>query len=327
MEPVRDSHGRMIDYMRVSVTDRCNLRCIYCVPSHELQLIDRTELLTYEEITRVATIAAQMGIRKVRVTGGEPLVRKDLPLLIEALAKIAGIHDVSLTTNGMLLGRFAGRLADAGLKRVNVSLDSLDPQRFREMTRGGRVETVLKGLESAQKAGLEPLKINMVVIRGVNDQEIEQFARLTTRTLYEVRFIEWMPIGPGEWRSDSYVGLEEIMARVASLAPLVPAGGGQGGPAKRFRFADAPGVIGFISPISQHFCDSCNRLRLTAEGKLRPCLFSDREIDLRSPLRHGASDAEVAGLLRSAVQMKPLRYPADMPSGSCRLKPMSKIGG
>ncbi len=327
MEPVRDSHGRTIDYMRVSVTDRCNLRCIYCVPPDNLQFIDRTELLSYEEITRVATIAAGMGIRKVRVTGGEPLVRKDLPFLVQALAKIAGIEDVSLTTNGMLLGRFAGRLAEAGLKRVNVSLDSLDPDRFREMTRGGRVETVLKGLETAKKAGLEPLKINTVVIRGVNDREIEQFARLTTQAPYEVRFIEWMPIGSGEWRRDGYVGLEEIMARVASVAHLVPEGGGQGGPAKRFRFKDAPGVIGFISPISQHFCDSCNRLRLTAEGKLRPCLFSDREIDLRSALRQGATDCEVAALLRSAVRMKPLRYPADMPQGKCRLKPMSKIGG
>jgi len=328
MEPVRDTHGRVIDYMRVSVTDRCNLRCVYCTPSEHLHLIDRAELLSYEEITRVVSLAAGMGIRKVRVTGGEPLVRKDLPRLIGTLATIPGIQDLSLTTNGLLLGRFAASLAEAGLGRVNVSLDSLNPERFREMTGGGRIEKVLDGLAAADRTGLHPVKINVVVMRGVNDEEMQDFARLTLGTPYHVRFIEWMPIGSVDrWQSENCVRLEEIRAAVSGVAPLLPLSIGAGGPAKYFRFQNAAGAIGFISPISQHFCDSCNRLRLTSEGKLRPCLFNDREIDLRAPLRNGASDTEIADILRSAVQMKPLRYPEDVPSGRCRLKPMSKIGG
>ena len=328
MEPVRDSHGRVIDYMRVSVTDRCNLRCVYCTPSDDLHLIDRAELLSYEEITRVVSLAAGMGIRKVRITGGEPLVRKDLPRLIGSLARIPGIQDLSLTTNGLLLGRFAASLAGAGLHRVNVSLDSLNPARFREMTGGGRIENVFDGLEAAQEAGLDPVKINVVVMRGVNDQEVQEFARLTLKTRYHVRFIEWMPIGSADrWQSENCVRLDEIKALVSAVAPLAPVTMGAGGPARYFRFENAAGAIGFISPISQHFCDSCNRLRLTSEGKLRPCLFNDCEIDLRSPLRNGAQDTEITQILRSAVEMKPLKYPADVTSGRCRLKPMSKIGG
>lgn len=323
-----DKHDRVIDYMRISVTDRCNLRCIYCMPSEGVKPITHKSILSYEEIIRIVRIAAQLGVRKIRLTGGEPLTRKDLPFLIGAINNIKGIEDISLTTNGLLLGKLAVPLASAGLKRVNVSLDSLHSDRYREITRGGEIDNVLWGIREAESAGLTPIKINMVPIRGFNDDEIEEFARLTLKKKYDVRFIEFMPIGAREiWSQDKYVSTDEIKERVLRIGPLIPVKDRHQGPARYFRFEDAPGVIGFISPITHHFCSSCNRLRLTSDGKLRPCLFSETEIDIRAAIRSGVSDDEIERLLRLAVEIKPRRHDLNNQANLDLLKPMSKIGG
>ncbi|MCC6347414.1 MAG: GTP 3',8-cyclase MoaA, partial [Nitrospirales bacterium] len=296
--PIQDKYERVIDYLRISITDRCNLRCIYCMPSEGVKLIRHKDILRYEEIIRIVQIAADLGVRKVRLTGGEPLTRKDLPPLVAAISAIEGIEDISLTTNGLLLERLARPLAEAGLKRVNVSLDSLRPERYREITRGGDIRDVLAGIEEAEKAGILPIKLNMVPIRGFNDDEIEDFARLTLRKDYDVRFIEFMPIGAREiWSHEKYISTEEIRKRVEAIAPLLALKLRKAGPARYFRFGDAPGVIGFISPITHHFCGSCNRLRITSDGKLRPCLFSETEIDLKPALRGDTPDSEVEKLL------------------------------
>ncbi len=318
----------MIDYLRISVTDRCNLRCIYCMPADGVRPVEHKSLLSYEEIARVVTVAARLGVRKVRITGGEPLVRKNLPFLIESLSSLKGIEDISLTTNGLLLKQLARSLASAGLNRVNVSLDSLKPERYRQITRGGDMYDALDGIAGAEKAGLLPVKVNMIPIRGINDDEIEEFSLLTVNTPLHVRFIEFMPIGPkGLWKEDRCVPTEEIKDRASRLGALVPVRLRKSGPARYFRFDGAAGVVGFISPLTHHFCGSCNRLRLTADGKLRPCLFSDAEVDVRPAMRRGASDGEIAGILRLAVAMKPEGHVPD-PELSCNnLKPMSKIGG
>lgn len=326
--PMKDAYDRVIDYMRISVTDRCNLRCIYCAPPGGIAPIDEESLLTDGEIVRIITAAARLGVRKVRITGGEPLVRKDLPFLIESISAIEGIEDISLTTNGLLLKHSAPSLAAAGLKRVNVSLDSLRPERYREITRGGDINAVLEGIVEAEEAGLEPIKINMIPLRGINDDEVEEFALLTLHTAIQVRFIEFMPIGARDlWAQNRSLSTEEIQERVTNIAPLTPVRLRKSGPARYFRFSGASGVLGFISPLTHHFCDSCNRLRLTSDGKLRPCLFSETEIDVRSALRQGASDGDVERLLRLSVERKPWRH--SIHEGSCfdHLKPLLKIGG
>src|SRR4030042_4435059 len=306
MSGIKDSHQRTIDYLRVSITDRCNLRCVYCMPSDGLMPLEHKEILRYEEIIRVVRIAAGIGVRKVRITGGEPLARKNVIYLISEIGNIEGIKDLSLTTNGILLSRYADKLVEAGLKRINISLDSLLPDRFKEITRGGDLNLVLKGIEAAEKAGLSPIKINMVPIRGLNADEIEDFAKLTLNLPYQVRFIEFMPFGTeGLWSPERFVSVEEIKSIVESVGPLTPAKLKKSGPARYFRFDRAPGVIGFISPISNHFCGECNRLRLTADGKLRPCLFSETEIDLNPALRGGAPDNEIERLIRLSIEVKP----------------------
>ncbi len=321
----KDKFDRIIDYLRISVTDRCNLRCVYCMPGEGVRLIHFQDILSYEEIVRVVRIASRLGVRKVRLTGGEPLVRKDLPHLIEAIAGIEGIEDISLTTNGLLLSRLAGTLAAAGLKRVNISLDSLDPERYREITRGGNINDVREGIRAAENAGLHPIKINMVAIRGVNDDEIVRFARWTAFALYDVRFIELMPFGRGNhWSREEILSAEEMKGGISAVAPLIPVKARSSGPARYYRFPGALGTIGFISPVSHHFCNSCNRLRLTADGKLRPCLFSDEEIDLKLAMRQGASDTIVEELLRLSVNIKPERHTL---TNANNLKPMSMIGG
>lgn len=326
--PIQDKYERVIDYLRISITDRCNLRCIYCMPSEGVKLIRHKDILRYEEIIRIVQIAADLGVRKVRLTGGEPLTRKDLPPLVAAISAIEGIEDISLTTNGLLLERLARPLAEAGLKRVNVSLDSLRPERYREITRGGDIRDVLAGIEEAEKAGILPIKLNMVPIRGFNDDEIEDFARLTLRKDYDVRFIEFMPIGAREiWSHEKYISTEEIRKRVEAIAPLLALKLRKAGPARYFRFGDAPGVIGFISPITHHFCGSCNRLRITSDGKLRPCLFSETEIDLKPALRGDTPDSEVEKLLRLAVEVKPEGHSISYEKSFTHLKRMSKIGG
>lgn len=324
-----DSYQRPIDYLRVSVTDRCNLRCVYCMPPEGVPWREHAEILTFEEIALVVRVAAELGIRKVRLTGGEPLVRRGIVQLVGYLAEIPGIEDLSMTTNGLLLASMARDLAAAGLQRVNVSLDSLDPERFARLTRGGALENVLAGIDAAVNAGLQPLKINTVVIRGWNDDEVLQFAEKARRDGWHVRFIEFMPVGRGGmWSPAAFVPAAEIRARIeATLGPLLPEDSPRGaGPARYYRFPEGMGTIGLISAVSEHFCSGCNRLRLSADGRLRPCLLCDEEIDLRSVLRNGAGADEIRERLLVAIRNKPRGHRLDeqsFPQG----RAMSEIGG
>jgi cyclic pyranopterin phosphate synthase len=331
MQPLVDAYERRIDYLRISVTDRCNLRCVYCMPPEGIDLAEPEHILRYEEILRLAGIAARGGVTKVRVTGGEPLVRKGIVGFIKGLASIPGIEDVSLTTNGVLLKEYARKLREAGLKRVNVSLDSLKRERFEKMTRGDRLNEVLDGLEEAQRAGLAPVKINMVVIKGFNDDEIIDFALVSKEKPYHVRYIEYMPFNTQEgWQRDKCLTAVEIRERIeAALGPLEPVldATGGAGPARRFRLKGAPGEIGLISPVSEHFCGSCNRLRLTSDGKLRTCLFSDVEADLRTPLRDGSTDEEIERILLAAVREKPKGHAINENVFKKCSRTMSLIGG
>ena len=331
-----DRFQRTINYMRISVTDRCNLRCIYCMPDTGTIPIPHSETLRYEEIERIVRVAAGMGLRKIRITGGEPLVRKNITHLIRLLSAIEGIEDLSLTTNGIFLAEYAEELAEAGLRRVNISLDSLKPDRYREITRGGDIERVFKGIEAAQKAGLVPVKINMVPIRNLNEDEVGDFALMTLRDPLQVRFIEFMPFsGCGAWSPERVVPAEEIQKRIERLGALRPVKTKKSGPARYFAFEGAAGVIGFITPLSNHFCSECNRLRLTAAGKLRPCLFSDTEIDLKPAVRGCDDDTEIQRLISLAIAVKPEGHNMGFREtwlGKTRgkkdsFKSMSKIGG
>jgi len=338
MTGLSDTFNRPINYLRISVTDRCNLRCIYCLPPEGIRLLTHGEVLTYEEITSVAGLAAELGINKVRLTGGEPLVRARLSELVAMLAGIEGIDDISLTTNGVLLKQCAAELKQAGLKRVNVSLDSLNRDKFKRIARHNDLDEVLKGIEAAKTCGLNPVKVNMVVMRGINDDEVADFARLSIVEGWHVRFIELMPfaadnppdghsIGSRANLHPAFVSADEIKERLNGLGKLEPSLPITGnGPARYFRLPQAGGTIGFIAPVSQHFCFSCNRLRLTAEGKLRPCLLSDNEIDLRQPLRSGASPQELKKVIIEAIQAKPQKHElAQGPASRKRL--MSQVGG
>jgi cyclic pyranopterin phosphate synthase len=337
MNGLTDRFSRTIDYMRVSVTDRCNLRCIYCMPPEGFSPMEHRDILRYEEIVRVLRVAAGIGVRKIRITGGEPLVRKNIPYLIQLIRDIDGIKDLSLTTNGTLLEKYAGELAAAGLNRVNVSLDSLKPDRYREITRGGDIDAVFKGIEAARKAGLVPVKINMVPIRGLNDDEITDFAGMTLDSPYQVRFIEFMPFGTrGLWKPERFIPAGEIRSVVETAGRLSPVKLRKSGPARYFKFDSAAGVIGFISPLSNHFCGECNRLRLTADGKLRPCLFSETEIDLKPALRSDGPDKEIERLIRLSIEVKPEGHNIRLQDAYLnRLmdnrrvcgRPISKIGG
>ena len=337
MNGLRDGFERTIDYMRISITDRCNLRCVYCMPSVGVQPMAHREILRYEEIIRIIKVAVRTGVRNIRITGGEPLVRKNIAYLIQQIKDIEGIQDLSLTTNGILLNQYAEKLAEAGLDRVNVSLDSLHPDRFREITKGMDIALVLKGIEAAERAGLVPIKINMVPIRGINDDEVLDFARLTFHLPYQIRFIEFMPFGSQEiWRPERFIPSDEIRAAVEKIGPLTAVKLRRGGPARYFRFDGAVGVIGFISPLSNHFCSECNRLRLTSDGKLRPCLFSETEIDLKTAIRSGAPDDEIERLVRLAVAVKPKGHNMKIQDEKLRTimqsktdpaRPMSRIGG
>jgi cyclic pyranopterin phosphate synthase len=325
---VKDSFERRIDYLRISVTDRCNLKCVYCMPEKGLRRFDDAEILTSGEIVRAVKIASRFGIRKVRITGGEPLLRSDIIQLVRAVKEV-GIRDVSITTNGMLLAGMAEALKDAGLDRINISLDTLRAERFGSITRGGDLDRVWEGIRKAEEAGLYPVKLNVVPMRGTNDDELLDFAALTFEKDYHIRFIELMPGGNGKnWSRDSVVGKEEIMDRISELGSLQPLKSRGKGPSRNYRIKGAKGVLGFISAISDHFCDSCNRLRLTSRGMLRPCLFSATEIDLRTPMREGASDDELRDLFASAVTAKPRGHSLNENDGDLRgLPTMSKIGG
>jgi cyclic pyranopterin phosphate synthase len=328
MTGLSDSFQRPINYLRISVTDRCNLRCIYCMPPDGVCLMPHEDILTYEEIYTIAQAAAEMGIDKLRLTGGEPLVRLGLPELIRMLSQIEAINDISLTTNGTLLGRYAAELKSAGLQRVNVSLDTLKPDRFELITRSeSSLDQVLEGIEAAKTAGLEPVKLNMVVMSGINDDEVLDFAAKTLAEEWHVRFIELMPLSGEAAPAPRFVSAGEMRKRLEQLGELEPCLPSVGnGPAKYFRFAKAKGTIGFITPVSEHFCFNCNRLRLTADGKLRPCLLSDYEVDLKKPIRSGISSAGLKKLIEEAVANKPLRH--HLAEGqSPKERPFSQVGG
>ncbi len=326
-----DSFGRRINYLRISVTDRCNLRCVYCMPKAGLRWQDRADQLTVDEIVRVVEAAARGGVNRVRLTGGEPLVHPRIVEIVHGIASLPGIEDVSLTTNGMLLERLAQPLAEAGLKRVNISLETLEADKFRRMTRGGEISRVWKGIAAAERAGLTPLKLNTVVVRGLNDNELVHLARLTIENEWHLRFIEIMPIGNvEEWGTGfpapdaRYVSMHEMRTALSSLR-LVPVNAPDGsGPARTFAIPAALGTVGFISPLGEHFCESCNRLRLTSDGKLRSCLASSSEISLRDALRAGEPLGE---FFRVAVADKPAGHEmrTAVPAGAQR--GMSQIGG
>jgi len=320
-----DSYGRRIDYLRISVTDRCNLRCIYCMPPEGVPHISHGEILSYEEIRAVVHAAAQLGIRRVRLTGGEPLVRADFPQLVRMLSRVEGIIELSLTTNGALLKDYAHVLEQAGLSRVNVSLDTLRAGRFRDITRLGELKDVLAGIEAAKKAGLHPIKTNTVVMRGINDDEILDFARLTYKEGWHVRFIELMPF-KGVAQPVHSVEVREHVSSLARLEPCMSMTGN--GPASYYRLGGARGTIGFISPLTEiSFCSHCNRIRLTPDGKLRPCLLGNNEIDLRTPLRNNASVEELKRLILRAVASKPEHHHLTNANDRPVERKMSQIGG
>ncbi|MEK6274913.1 MAG: GTP 3',8-cyclase MoaA [Actinomycetota bacterium] len=329
MEPLVDSWDREIHSVRVSVTDKCNFRCKYCMPAEGLEWLPRDEVLSYEEIARLVRVLASMGVDEVRLTGGEPLVRRDLPVLVSLLAKTPGVRDLSLTTNGVLLDRLAGPLVEAGLTRLNVSLDSLSHVRFAEITRRDALDRVLAGLAEAERyPELRPIKVNCVAIRGFTEEEVPALAELARRKPYVVRFIEFMPLDADEaWREDEVLTGGEIRALIEERWPLEEIPAKASSTARRFRFADGAGEIGFVNPVSEPFCSSCDRIRLTADGQLRTCLFSRREWDLKAPLRNGATDDELAALIRFAVRHKELKHKINDPGFVRASRSMSQIGG
>ncbi|MGI8715546.1 MAG: GTP 3',8-cyclase MoaA [Solirubrobacteraceae bacterium] len=328
-KPLHDGHGRQIGDLRVSVTDRCNFRCQYCMPAEGLPWLERAEILTFEEIARLVGIFAAMGVGDVRLTGGEPLVRRDFPTLAGMLAKIDGVDDLSVTTNGFLLARDAERLVRAGVDRFNVSVDSLQRDRFYELTRRDALEQVLHGLEvlgSFPEA--HPIKINAVAMRNFTEQEVLPFARLARETPYEVRFIEFMPLDADRaWTPSQVLNGEEIRAAIEEVYPLVPEPREPSATARIYRFADGEGRIGFINPVSEPFCADCNRVRLTADGRLRTCLFSLNETDLRSPMRDGADDDTLEQIIRDAVWRKELKHHVGERGFIQPARSMSAIGG
>jgi cyclic pyranopterin phosphate synthase len=327
MTGLSDSFQRPINYLRISVTDRCNLRCVYCMPEAGVELMSHYDILSYEEIYTVVKAAAELGINRVRLTGGEPLVRAGLTDLISLLDSIETIDDISLTTNGILLAQHAAELKEAGLSRVNISLDTLKPDRFRQITRCGTLVNTLEGIEAAGEAGLTPVKINMVVMAGINDDELTDFAAKTVKDGWNVRFIELMPSSANEQVSSKLVSVSDMRKRIEAMGKLEPSQIEAGnGPAKYFRLPGTKGTVGFISPVTEHFCFQCNRLRLTADGKLRPCLLSEDEIDLKEPLRSGAPLEELKTLISKAIARKPKGH--HLAEGTGRKgRPFSQVGG
>ncbi|MBM9537613.1 GTP 3',8-cyclase MoaA [Desulfobulbus alkaliphilus] len=332
-----DMFSRSISYLRLSLTDRCNLRCLYCVTEDEsngsLTRLRHDDLLTYEELLRVVRVAVAMGITKVRLTGGEPLVRRGVLDFIRRLGAIQGLTDIRITTNGVLLEQYGPELYAAGVNKVNISLDSLQPERVAAITGTDCFDQVWRGVETMLALGCAPVKLNMVAMRHINDDEITAFAGLSQRLPLQVRFIEFMPIGASSrWNTDTYIDTDEIMARISTLGELIPLQEGRGdGPAQVFRLgSDAPGTLGFISPISHHFCNRCNRLRLTSSGALRSCLLHDHEVDLRAVLREQFTDTAIAAALLTAIRNKPKGHDLEerirQTGGDCHGR-MSRIGG
>jgi len=325
-----DSFGRVVSNLRISVTDRCNFRCRYCMPEEGMQWMDREELLTFEEITRCVAVFAGLGVDKIRLTGGEPLMRKDMHRLVNMIANVPGIRDIAMTTNGFFLKDQAAALKQAGLHRINVSLDSLDPKTFEVMTRRTSFDKVWEGILAAREAGLTPIKVNAVLVRGVNAEDIPRFARLTRDEGFIPRFIEYMPIGMDDgWAADKVVAGEEVrhrMEREVGVA-LVPVEKMGAQPADRYAFEDGKGEVGFINSVSEPFCGACNRVRLTSDGKLRTCLFSLAETDLRALLRGSATNEQIAEEIRDAVHKKEKGHLINQPGFIRPERTMSQIGG
>ena len=324
-----DHYNRRISYLRVSVTDRCNLRCIYCLPVKNLKLIDHAEILSYEEILDVIIAGTECGIRKVRLTGGEPLARRNFVQFVASVCRIPELEDVSITTNGVLLKERAKEIFDAGVHRINISLDTLNRLKYAKITGYNCFDEVWEGLQEAEAVGFSPIKINVVAIRGVNDDEFARLAELSVKKPYHVRFIEYMSIGhDSKWKHEKYISSDEIKSKLESIGPLhkIPRAT-HDGPAERYRFESAKGEIGFISALSHHFCPACNRLRLTADGKLRPCLFADNEVDVKTPLRNKCTRQDLKELFREAIAKKPRQHHVRIPDGGECLRPMYAIGG
>ena len=328
-EPLVDGHGRRISDLRVSVTDRCNFRCQYCMPAEGLPWLEREEILSFEEIERIVRLLVGMGIEDVRLTGGEPLVRRDFPLLASMLAAIDGLEDLSLTTNGYLLERDAEALVEAGIQRINISIDSLQRDRFFQITRRDALPQVLRGLDAvAAFPELHPIKVNAIAMRGFTEDEAIRFADFARSTAFQVRFIEFMPLdGDHAWTPDAVLSGEELRRIIDSVHPLEELPREPSATARVFRFTDGEGEIGFINPVSEPFCADCNRIRLTADGELRTCLFSMHETDLRGPLREGAEDSELEVLIREAVWRKELKHHVGEPGFRQPPRTMSAIGG
>ncbi len=336
MNKLIDNLGREISYLRVSITDRCNYRCIYCKPEEQFEFIPHEEILRYEEIVEIIEEAVNLGVTKVRITGGEPLARKGVVDFIKKLREIKKLEDISLTTNGFFLSEYAEKLKDAGLNRVNISLDSLQEEKYKKITRGGSLEKALKGIDSALKAGLLPIKINTVLIRGINDDEVEDFVRLTLGRPLNIRFIEFMP--SGEELKDNYrnkfisvLEIKESLTEKYSFRPIDINSGN--GPAKYYQIKGGQGTIGFITALSQHFCETCNRIRLTSEGKLRPCLFSNKEVDIKQAIRNAKTDDKIIrskiirNNIREAINIKPEGHKLNKKFSNRDFFKMSKIGG
>jgi GTP 3',8-cyclase len=328
-EPLFDGHGRRIGDLRVSVTDRCNFRCQYCMPAEGLPWLERSEILSFEEIERLVRMFVSMGVGDVRLTGGEPLVRRDFPGLVRMLAGIEGLNDLSVTTNGYLLERDAAALVEAGVDRVNVSIDSLQRDKFFEMTRRDALPQVLRGLDAlAAHPEVHPIKVNAVAMRGFTEDEALRFAEFARSTAFQVRFIEFMPLDADHaWSPDSVLTGDELRSLIHASYPLEELPREPSATARVFRFTDGKGEIGFINPVSEPFCADCNRVRLTAEGKLRTCLFSLHETDLREPLRAGASDEELEKLIRDSVWRKELKHHVGEKGFRQPARSMSAIGG
>ncbi|HHT50192.1 MAG TPA: GTP 3',8-cyclase MoaA [Eubacteriaceae bacterium] len=318
---MKDKWTRDINYLRISITDRCNLRCFYCMPEEGIQKLNHDDILTFEQLYPIVEVAVELGISKIRITGGEPLVRKGIVNFIEKISKLSGLKDIAMTTNGILLERYAQELKEAGLHRLNISLDTLKEDRYKMITRWGELNQVLRGIEATEKAGLSPIKINVVAMRGINDDEIEDFARLTKEKPYHVRFIELMPMGEAEEiEGERFITNEEILNRLPDLIPLINEDGS--GPAKYYKLPNSKGSIGFISPMSNHFCKSCNRIRLTADGKIKPCLHSNFEIDLKL----AKTKEEIRNILQKGILLKPERHYLKEGSESS-IRGMNQIGG
>ncbi len=328
-EPLVDAFRRPITYLRISVTDRCNLRCVYCMPEAGLPWIPKPDILSYEEITAIVRAAASIGVRSVRLTGGEPLIRRNLDQLVAMLNDIPGVDDIALSTNGLLLADQARGLRAAGLRRANISLDTLRDDRFTAIARRPGLEKVLAGIDAAIEAGLSPIKINAVVMRGSNDDELEDFAKLTRERAVHVRFIEVMPVQENvEMQRDAWVSSDEVLERLRVLGELHPVPNPHGnGPARTFAYDGAPGSVGVISPLAHDYCETCNRVRLSADGRLKLCLFGDHLIDLRTPLRAGGGEDAIVALLRGAMHVKPERHHLALGETASVMRAFSEIGG